>query len=84
VRITHERCPACEDRGALTTDGRPVIIGGGQLRGATSYVGLTKASAGCEVCKGSGWVEPEDTRDPYSKALQPSEALKRRVTLRQT
>jgi hypothetical protein len=68
VRITHKRCPACEDRGALSTDGRPLVISGGQLRGASSYVGLTKASAGCEVCGGQGFlpVSGLESIDPYA------------------
>ena len=68
VRITHIRCPACEDRRALTTDGRARVIGGGQLRGASRYTGLTKASFGCEVCEGKGWLEPTDLEsiDPYA------------------
>ena len=71
VRITHKRCPACEDRGALTNDGRPRIIGGGQLRGASKYVGLTKASSGCDNCEGKGWlpVDPlsPESIDPYAR-----------------
>lgn len=64
------RCPDCEYEGALSTDGRPVIIGGGQLRGASHYVGLTKATNGCETCEGTGFlpVDPlsADSIDPYA------------------
>jgi RecJ-like exonuclease len=71
VRITHERCPDCEYEGNLSTDGRPIVIGGGQLRGATSYVGLTKATHGCDTCKGKGYIDihPLDPRsiDPYAR-----------------
>lgn len=70
VRITHKRCPDCEYEGNLSTDGRPVIIGGGQLRGASRYVGLTKATNGCETCEGTGYlpVDPlsAESIDPYA------------------
>lgn len=68
VTITHIPCPACLDRDDLTTDGRARIVGGGQLRGASRYVGLTKASIGCEVCEGRGWMVPTDLEsiDPYA------------------
>lgn len=60
------------------------MIGGGQLRGASRYVGLTKASNGCELCEGTGAISTSDRErllaagydpftshlDPYSKDLQ--------------
>lgn len=74
VRITHKRCPDCEIEGRLTTDGRARIIGGGQLRGASRYVGLTKASKGCETCKpygGHGYIpispDAPESIDPYAR-----------------
>lgn len=70
VRITHKRCPDCEYEGALNTDGRAVIVGGGQLRGASRYVGLTKATHGCETCGGTGSIPVDplsvDSIDPYA------------------
>lgn len=71
VRITHKRCPDCEYEENLTTDGRPIVVGGGQLRGASSYVGLTKATRGCETCEGNGFItisplDPESI-DPYAR-----------------
>jgi len=74
------RCPACEDREALRNDGGVKIIGGGQLSGATKDVGLTTAAAGCEICKGKGWLPPtdEEARDPYSRPLTPEQAAKMR------
>jgi hypothetical protein len=68
VRITHQRCPACEDRGALNNEGRAYVLRGGQLRGATKDVGMTRASAGCEVCDGQGWlpVTGLESIDPYA------------------
>jgi len=78
------RCPACEDREALRNDGGAKVIRGGQLNGATVDVGITTASAGCEVCKpfGSrGWIEPTDqeARDPYSLPLTPEQAARMRT-----
>lgn len=71
VRIAHKRCPDCEYEGNLGNDGRPRIIGGGQLRGATSYVGLTRATSGCDTCKGSGVIEIDkldpESIDPYAR-----------------
>lgn len=55
------RCPACEDRGALRNDGGAKITGGGQLRGSTKDVGVTRASAGCELCAGRGSIFVTDT-----------------------
>jgi len=73
VRIQHKRCPDCEYEGSLSTDGRPLIVGGGQLRGATQLVGLTKASRGCETCGGEGYLkvgrlDPESI-DPYARKV---------------
>lgn len=68
VRITHKRCPDCEIEERLTTDGRARVISGGQLRGASRYVGLSKASKSCETCRpygGNGYI-PIDRSDPES------------------
>lgn len=75
VRITHRRCPDCDIEGALNTDGRPIVVSGGQLRGASKYVGLTKATVGCETCLGTGFLEvnplsPESI-DPYALKVKP-------------
>lgn len=71
VQITHLRCPACEDRGALRNDGGVRVVSGGQLRPKTKDVGITTAAAGCEVCKGKGSLELDelDPRrvDPYAR-----------------
>lgn len=48
-----ERCPDCEDRGALTNEGRVKRVNG------------MKLSAGCETCHGWGSVPRESTLDPY-------------------
>jgi RecJ-like exonuclease len=70
VTITHKRCPDCEYEGNLNTDGRSRVVSGSQLRGASQYVGLTKASVGCETCAGKGYLEVEsgsiESIDPYA------------------
>jgi hypothetical protein len=96
VRVDRVRCPACEDRDALRNDGGAKIIGGGQLRGSTRDVGITRASVGCEICNGKGSISTNDPeallragitevrktdRDPYSMPLSPEQAAK--LTLRQ-
>jgi hypothetical protein len=73
VRVTHKRCPDCELEGRLNTDGRARALGG-QLKGATHYVGATKASKTCETCRpygGNGYIpisplDPESI-DPYAR-----------------
>lgn len=47
------RCPDCEERGALTNEGRVKRVNG------------MKLSAGCETCKGWGSVPSDSRRDPY-------------------
>lgn len=59
--------------GRLNTDGRARVIGG-RLKGASRYVGLTKASKSCETCRpygGNGYIpisptDPESI-DPYAR-----------------
>lgn len=94
VRVDRVRCPACEDREALRNDGGAKVIGGGQLRGSSRDVGITRASVGCEICNGKGSIATNDgemllraglteirkaDRDPYSLPLSPDQAA--RLTL---
>lgn len=73
VRITHKRCPDCEYDGRLNNDGRARVIGG-QLKGSSRYVGVTRASKGCGTCApygGNGYIpisptDPESI-DPYAR-----------------
>lgn len=74
VRITHVRCPACEQEGLLNNEGRSRVVGGQQLRGASKYVGLTKASRGCEICDGSGSIETTDRERLLAAGYDPQYA----------
>ena len=60
------RCPDCEDgtplRSDLRNDGGAVVIGGGQLSGASKDVGVTRASVGCETCGGTGSILTTDIK----------------------
>lgn len=64
VRVTHVRCPDCEDRGALRSDGGAKRVSGGQLRPPSQDVGITTAAAGCKTCKGKGSLEVPADNDP--------------------
>lgn len=91
VKVDRVRCPACEDREALRNDGGAKVIGGGQLRGSSKDVGITRASVGCELCGGKGSIATSDVkalmaagianaakadRDPYSLPLSPEQAAR--------
>ena len=93
MRITHVRCPDCEYEGALRNDGGAKVVGGGQLKGSTKDVGVTRASAGCPTCGGRGSIPTSDIktmakagierpaladRDPYSLPLTPEQAARMR------
>ena len=60
VKVEFVRCPDCEYEEALRNDGGAKIIGGGQLKGATKDVGVTRASAGCPTCEGRGAIPTSD------------------------
>lgn len=60
MKVEYVRCPDCEYEGALRNDGGAVVVGGGQLRGATHDVGVTRASAGCPTCAGRGAIPTND------------------------
>lgn len=91
VKVDRVRCPACEDREALRNDGGAKVIGGGQLKGASRDVGITRASVGCEICDGKGSIATSDSerllragitdirkidRDPYSLPLSQEQAAR--------
>lgn len=91
VSVQHVRCPDCEYEDALRNDGGAKVIGGGQLKGSTIDVGITRASVGCETCNGKGSIPTNDLaallragidnarladRDPYSLPLSPEQAAR--------
>lgn len=73
VLITHVRCPDCEYNGYLNNQGRPIVVEGGALRGASRDVGLVTMAHGCPTCEGTGSIPVDplspESIDPYARKV---------------